>query len=247
MPRRPTALDPPADTVFQWPNPARAKLWLPRGYGAQWQDPLVPQSFEDKTYDYGAFFNREDSLSLPMASILDTENGVGITFFSLRAMCCSICKSPPAKLGRLLFPRIPPLWVRAKQDQISYGHRRPRTGCARGTERNRHSLSRILRSALQTGPPGGRRRSVFGMGTPLDGTKLSAMGFTMNWKAGLDFPYMGQFLPPVKDDETWNRFAGGGEGNFAPRTKAAWTSVHSSDERLLKRHASPGFSRFELL
>src|SRR5262249_50186597 len=46
----------------------------------------------------------------------------------------------------------------------------------------------------------------------LDTAKMKAMGFTMNWKASLDFPYMGLFLPPVADDVEWNRFAGGGDG-----------------------------------
>jgi hypothetical protein len=50
----------------------------------------------------------------------------------------------------------------------------------------------------------------------IDAKKLSAMGFAVNWKASIDFPYMGQFLPPVKDDEKWNRFAGGGEGDSRP-------------------------------
>jgi hypothetical protein len=38
---------------------------------------------------------------------------------------------------------------------------------------------------------------------------MKDMAFTVNWKASFDFPYMGMFLPPTKDDdETWKSFGG---------------------------------------
>lgn len=219
----------PVDTIFQWPNPSRAKLWLPRGYGAQWQDPLVPQSFEDKTYDYGAFFNREDGLSLPMASILDTENGVGITFI----------QSPRDVLLDLQVST-------SKTGEIRFSRAFHRFGCAQSKIKFHMDIvvhEPDVRAALNAivtrypeyfDPPCKLAHQVGGGGAysgwegPLDGTKLSAMGFTMNWKASLDFPYMGQFLPPVKDDETWNRFAGGGEGDFTATDEGRFgqTSIH---------------------
>jgi hypothetical protein len=54
------------------------------------------------------------------------------------------------------------------------------------------------------------------------------MSFSMNWKASVDFPYMGVFLPPVKDDEKWNRFAGGGGGDHGAgdEGKFGQTSIH---------------------
>jgi hypothetical protein len=37
--------------------------------------------------------------------------------------------------------------------------------------------------------------------------KLRKMGFSLNWKASLDFPYMGMFIPPVKSDsELWPKY-----------------------------------------
>jgi hypothetical protein len=77
----------------------------------------------------------------------------------------------------------------------------------------------------------------------IDAKKLSNMGFTMNWKASIDFPYMGLFLPPVKDDEKWNRFAGGGEGDFTSQdegrfgqTSIRQTSAYSTDMRAQEFH-----------
>ncbi|MBP1994545.1 NPCBM/NEW2 domain-containing protein [Paenibacillus eucommiae] len=40
----------------------------------------------------------------------------------------------------------------------------------------------------------------------LDVEKLKQMGFSVNWKASLDFPYMGMFLPPVAEETPWSRF-----------------------------------------
>ena len=70
----------PVDTVLKWPSPERAKVWLPWGRGKQWQDPLIPEPFEDKTHEYGAYFNRPDGVSLPMATVLDQDAGIGLTF-----------------------------------------------------------------------------------------------------------------------------------------------------------------------
>ena len=43
----------------------------------------------------------------------------------------------------------------------------------------------------------------------LDEAKMKKMAFRTNWKASWDFPYMGVFLPPVGQGESWTRFGGG--------------------------------------
>lgn len=40
----------------------------------------------------------------------------------------------------------------------------------------------------------------------IDTDKMRRMGFSVNWKASLDFPYMGMYLPPVGDGDRWSRF-----------------------------------------
>jgi predicted GH43/DUF377 family glycosyl hydrolase len=46
--------------------------------------------------------------------------------------------------------------------------------------------------------------------TAFDTAKMKKMAFGVNWKASFDFPYMGMFLAPVKDDTTrWTRYGGG--------------------------------------
>jgi hypothetical protein len=41
-----------------------------------------------------------------------------------------------------------------------------------------------------------------------DAAKMKRMAFRVNWRASFDFPYMGMFLPPVGDKETWTRYGG---------------------------------------
>jgi hypothetical protein len=219
----------PIDTVFQWPNPSRVKIWLPRGYGSQWQDPLIPQPFEDKTYDYGAFFNREDGLSLPMASVLDDENGIGITFIQSPRDALLDMQISTTKKGEIRFSRAFHR-LGGKHSKIKF-----HMDILVHDPDVRAALNAIVtRYPEYFEPPCKLAHEVGGGGAysgwegPIDAKKLAGMSFIMNWKASIDFPYMGQFLPPVNDDEKWNRFAGGGEGDFtsADEGRFGQTSIH---------------------
>jgi hypothetical protein len=44
-------------------------------------------------------------------------------------------------------------------------------------------------------------------GPSIDPAKMTAMAFRTIWVASYDFPYMGLFLPPVADHESWPRFS----------------------------------------
>jgi hypothetical protein len=52
-----------------------------------------------------------------------------------------------------------------------------------------------------------------------DAAKMRRMAFRTNWLASFDFPYMGLFIPPVGDDETWDRFSGGSGGEYTPEQR----------------------------
>ena len=61
-------------------------------------------------------------------------------------------------------------------------------------------------------PPNPRADAMAGCGAysgderPIDVAKFKKMAFRINWKLSDDFPYMGMFIPPVKDaDERWTR------------------------------------------
>lgn len=202
----------PVDTVFHWPN-ARAHVWLPWGHGWEWQDPLEPRAFADKTYEYGAFFNREGGLSLPMATVLDHEAGVGVSFIQNPGDVLIDMQVTTTAAGEIRFSRAFHRFgggaapVRFHVDVIVH----------------EPDVRAALRAIVSTYPayfnaPNPLAHAVGGGGAysgwegELPTETLHAMGFTMNWKASLDFPYMGLFLPPVGDDVEWNRFAGGGDG-----------------------------------
>ncbi len=207
----------PVDTTFTWPDPGGAEVWLPRGYGWKWQDPLESHPFEDRTYNYGAFFNREDGLSLPMATIIDRRAGIGVSFIQSPDDVLIDLQVSTTRDGSVRFSRAfnryggPTHDVRFHMDIVVH---EPDV---------RAALAAIVeRYPVYFEPPNARVHEIGGGGAysgwegEIDAPKLAAMGFTMNWKASLDFPYMGMFLPPVKSDEVWNRFAGGGEGVYGP-------------------------------
>jgi hypothetical protein len=61
-------------------------------------------------------------------------------------------------------------------------------------------------------PPNPRADAMAGCGAysgdedPIDVAKFKKMAFRINWKLSDDFPYMGMFIPPVKNaDERWQR------------------------------------------
>ena len=229
----------PVDTLFKWPNPSRAKVWLPRGYGSHWQDPMIPHPFEDKTYDYGAFFNRADGLSLPMASVLDEDNGVGITFIQSPRDVLFDMQISTTKDGEIRFSRAFHRFggnSRKLKFHMDIVVHEPDVRAALNAIVTRYPeyFEPPCKLAHQVGGGG----AYSGWEGPIDAKKFSDLGFTMNWKASIDFPYMGLFLPPVKDEEKWNRFAGGGEGDFGPQdegrfgqTSIRQMSAYSSDMR----------------
>ena len=203
----------PVDTSFRWPTSAQAKVWMPWGHGWQWQDPLEPRPFEDKTRDYGAFFNREHGVSLPMATIIDQDAGVGVSFI----------QSPDDVLLDLQISTTTSGEVRFSRAFNRFGGGSPKTSFHMDIVVHEPDVRSALRAIVERYPayfdaPNGLAHEIGGGGAysgwegELDTAKMTAMGFTMNWKASIDFPYMGLFLPPLGDDVKWNRFAGGGEG-----------------------------------
>ncbi len=206
----------PVDTVFKWPNPEHAKVWLPWGRGKQWQDPLVPQPLEDKTHEYGAYFNRPDGVSLPMATILDQDAGIGVT----------IIQSPEDVLLDMQISTTKDGEIRFSRAFHRFGGESSKVAFHMDIVVHEPDVRAALRAIVERYPkyfdPVPLAHQVGGGAAyskwegDLDARKLAAMSFSWNWKASVDFPYMGVFLPPVSDDEKWNRFAGGGGGDHGP-------------------------------
>jgi hypothetical protein len=70
----------------------------------------------------------------------------------------------------------------------------------------------------------------------LDKAKYQKMGGIVNWKASFDFPFMGLFIPDVKnDDEKWKRVDCNSSGDIIPDL-ATYTSVSQLRKYFEKMH-----------
>ncbi len=205
----------PVDTHLFWPAGSGTRFWTAWGHGAAWEDPLIPKPFREMTLDYGGFFSRDDGFSLPLMTILDGDRALSLiespedTLIEMKLATAARGKRWDLSFSRA-FLRLGDHDVQFVMDLVPHPAD-PR--CALGWIAKRYPKF--------FDPPNPRTYEVGGGGAysgyegPLDAAKLHAMGFSMNWKASLDFPFMGLFLPPVtSDDQEWNRFAGGGGGSY---------------------------------
>jgi len=72
----------------------------------------------------------------------------------------------------------------------------------------------------------------------VDAAKFTKMAFGFNWKLSDDFPYMGMFIPPVKDaDESWTRSC----DEMSPPEKGPTTSCRQMND-YAKAMRQQGFS-----
>lgn len=207
----------PIETRLRWSDPASLRLWTASGGPSAWRDPLAPATFGDAAADYGAFYDRPNGLALPMVTVLDDRLGRGFTFM----------QSPDDVLLELSL-------ATSAEGDLVWSHAFHRLGDARRPlvfHRLLVAHPPDVRSALASiverfpayfDPPNARAHELGGGGAysgyegELDAEQLARMAFAFNWKASMDFPYMGMFLPPVSAGEEWNRFAGGGAGSYGP-------------------------------
>jgi len=213
----------PIETRMQWSKPASLRLWTASGGPAAWRDPLVAAPFGDTSAAYGAFYNRPNGLALPMVTVLDDALGRGVT----------LLQSPEDVLLELSL-------ATTADGGLTWSHAFHRLGDP-GRPLVFHRVLAVhppdVRSALALAverfpqffePPNPRAHAIGGGGAysgyegELDAKKLAAMAFSVNWKASMDFPYMGMFLPPVAEGEEWNRFAGGGGGRYGPEDEGRY-------------------------
>lgn len=230
----------PIDTVLRWAEPSTLRLWTAGGGPAEWRDPLLPEPFGPLRREYGAFYNRPFGLSLPLVTVLDDRLHRGIT----------LLQSPDDVLFDLSL-------ATTADGELRWSHALHRLGDAdqplvfhRDLVLHAQDPRAALRAMVQRypawfEPPLPRAGELGGGGAysghegELDAARLQAMDFTVNWKASLDFPYMGMFLPPVADGERWNRFAGGGGGRYEAKDEGRFgqTSTAAMEDYNRAMHA----------
>ncbi len=215
----PATIDPTlSKTLKAYPGGARQTFYNEKTNN--WVDPLVSVPFSDVDYDYGAphFTYKRNRLSfvpadgntfcIPIATIIEPENGVGLTFaLSPEDEIIDMVMKTTSN-GEIVFNRL--------FNRISPDH-----DCLFSMDITAHADD--WRPALAWmsdrypgyfNPVNPQSRILGGTGAysnhfaEFDADKMKKMSFTVNWQASFDFPYMGMFLPPVGLNEQWVRFNG---------------------------------------
>ncbi len=204
----------PIETSLQWDEPGSLQFWttwsdnhLNPG-NDDWQDPFTPAPFQDLKLMYGGESHlSHNAFVIPIAATFFKDENLGLSF--IEALDDTILD-----LGMHT----------TSNGLIAYRHNNYRIG-SRHTIHIRHQLVfheadwRSGMAWLKNNYPnyfvpeepeinniagGGAYSSYEG---DLDTAKYRQMGFSLNWKASLDFPYMGLFIPPVKNvDEKWLKY-----------------------------------------
>lgn len=202
-------------TLQQLAMPKRSGL---PGGGTGWRDPLLPLPFTNTTLYYGApplddkmplipyMPFRGDLIGIPMCSILDNAEQTGLT----------IALSPADNIidlvlntqhdGTVSFTRvhnrIPANTPATYSLDLVGGENDWRGGLGWMTQRYPEYFKPITQDALKFGGLGAYSEYT----GEIDAARLKKLGFTVNWQATFDFPYMGMFLPPLKREEVWTNF-----------------------------------------
>lgn len=197
-----------------------AKGWAVLGgeQNNRWVDPLIPVPFTNSRYFYGAtrFLTSDpmvgfvpaqnDLFAIPMAVIVDDKTGDGY----------SIILSPKDPIidlelvtktdGSICFKRY---YNRISQENtlrfsfdIIQHSNDWRSGVAYAYALYPEYFIPKNKNAYKICGTGSYSASQ-DLG---DVEKLKAIAFGINWQASFDFPYMGMFIPPLDQDDTWETF-----------------------------------------
>lgn len=199
----------PIRTEMLWPNAKDSLFWTAwddsrPGNTQDWTDPLDPKPFADLKLTYGGTDPwRQDSFGIPIASVLDSRTDLGLSLALSPEDSPSDVKLVTTAQGSIAFVR----------NNLRISSDRPvrlSMDIAAHAAYPRSALGwMVSRYPRYFEPTNKRVYDVSGCGAyscyegPLDAGKFAAMGFGINWKASFDYPYMGMFIPPVSDTETW--------------------------------------------
>ncbi|MDX9880591.1 MAG: hypothetical protein RBS73_00905 [Prolixibacteraceae bacterium] len=186
------------------------RYWIPSTGkvvpGGKWGHPFSFKHFANKQYTYGStgIENPDEFVSLPMASVMDSVNDLGL----------SLVLSPEDPLLDVLLETYVS-GTSAGVKMIRSSHR------FEGGKTIRFSQDIVPHQADWRGglkwiterypeffdPLNARADSIAGCGAYSaseevpDVEKMKQMAFSFNWRARFDWPYLGMSLPPVKNDE----------------------------------------------
>lgn len=187
-----------------------------------WRDPLVSVPFADVAYYYGApayeyrrqrigFIPFQENLfSVPIASILDADAKKGLSFILSPADNIFDMVLETKDDGSITFKRLFNRICKENTIEFNYDivlHEDDwRSGLAWMRDHYKDYFYPKNKNAFELDGTGAYSESNF-YDVEIDVEKMQKMCFKTNWQASFDFPYMGMFIPPVKDKNTkWPRF-----------------------------------------
>ncbi len=226
-------------TGFNYAATANSRFWTTWGHpdndATAWADPLAWQPFANRTWGYqfpdwtqmGS--TAKCNLSIPMFTVAEPGQDIALTFM----------QSPEDTLLDLSLSETSSGSIRFQRDNYRLGEGRTVTfhmDLAPHPADTRAGLGWVVARYPQFFNPGIPQADALsgsaaysGSENAIDVAALKKMGFAYNWKLSDDFPYMGNFIPPVKNmDEKWTRSC----AEPAPPGKGAETSC-----RLLNDYA----------
>lgn len=185
-----------------------------------WSDPLIPLPFANATLYYGAPYleyskpllgfwpTKGDIFSVPMYSILENSENNGLTVALSPEDNIIDMTLQTSKNGTVTFTRLHNRISKNKAVVFAMD-------LVPGENDWRGSLAWMIKRYPEYFNPKIPDVDKFG-GTgaysnyfsAFNKEKMKKMAFTVNWQASFDFPYMGMFIPPVKKEESWQRFGG---------------------------------------
>ena len=196
-----------------------------------WSDPLVPTAFLDRRWHYGNTGQNcpvgGDYVTMPLFTLLAPGSDTGLSLVLSPKDVLLNVDLAVSSAGGFQFAR--------GNHRLGGGntvgftmHLVPHEASWRGGLR--FMTSRYPESFEA---PNHRAHKVAGCGAytlceaPIDVGKFRKMAFGFNWKLSDDFPYMGMFIPPVKDmDEKWTRSC----GEPAPKGQGPETSCRQMND-----------------
>ncbi|MBK7712529.1 MAG: hypothetical protein IPJ37_17380 [Bacteroidales bacterium] len=191
-----------------------------RNSDQNWTDPLLARNFFNDTLFYGAPYFRYDNpgiafipfqwdlFCIPMVSLLESKADKGISIILNPDEDILDLTMQVKENGTVIFSR---LFNRISDKNIlkfSFDIVAHEADWRGGLRWMSAAYPEYFEPANQAADKMAGMGGYSDSDVDFDVAKMKKMNFSVNWRASFDFPYMGIFIPPVEENETWTRFGG---------------------------------------
>jgi len=175
-----------------------------------WSDPLTPVGFVNHSWQYGntkqAIPVDNDFISVPLFTLLSPSTDKGLSLILSPQDTLLDMELSVSQAGQFLFSRTNHRLGNGKIIKFTM-HLVAHEASWRGGLR---FMTKCYPQYFEA--PNKRVHSIAACGaysgseSPIDVARMKKMAFGFNWKLSDDFPFMGMFIPPIKNaDEKWKR------------------------------------------